>query len=398
MPYRQILKVAIKSLQTNKTRSLLTMLGIIIGVASVILLVALGSGLQKYVTDQFESLGSSLFMVLPGNVDLKKLGSGPPNFSTSKLEANDAKDLVQSSSLIGRAMPEIMSQAPVKFEGQKVYAQIVGVTEDYPHILNTSVEKGDFFSGADDRSSRKVAVLGSKVTENLFLGSDPLGEKVIIGDERFTVLGVLKSKGGFGGDSVDEQVVIPIGAAKRLFNKDNVNMIYVQAKNSDDVDQAIEETKLILANRLKEDDFTVINQKDLLGTISSILGMLTIALAGIAAISLLVGGIGIMNIMLVSVTERTKEIGLRKALGATPGVILSQFLAEAVILSVGGGLIGILLGGGGALALSQVAPVQVTWGAVLLAFSVSAAVGIIFGVMPARRAAKLSPIEALRYE
>lgn len=240
--------------------------------------------------------------------------------------------------------------------------------------------------------------MGSKVAENLFDGDDPIGQKITVGESRVEVIGVLKSKGGIGGDSVDNHVIIPITAAKTLFNQDKVSEMYVQAKDADSVDLALDETKMLLSNRLKEDEFSVLNSKDLIGAISSVLGMITAALAGIAAISLLVGGIGIMNIMLVTVAERTKEIGLRKALGATPDVILTQFLTEAVILSVGGGLIGILIGGTGTFVLSKLAVAEITPWSVILAFGVSALVGIVFGVMPARRAAKLSPIEALRYE
>lgn len=363
MDLKQTVKIALRALKTNKTRSSLTMLGVIIGVSSVILLVSLGSGLQNYVTKQFESLGANLIIIMPGKVDIRRLSSGPPNFSTSKLKIEDAKTLTEKSTLIINAMPMIFSQEPVKFNDQKVYVEIIGATEEYLNIVNTKTIEGDFFTEADNRTAKKVAVLGSKTAGDLFGSDSPVGQKIVIGNNRFTILGVLESKGGFGGQSEDERVIIPITAAQRIFSKDNINAIYAQVKNTESVDQAISETKEILLNRLKEDDFSILNSKDILGAISSILGVLTAALAGIAAISLLVGGIGIMNIMLVSVSERTREIGLRKALGATPSVILNQFLIEAIILSVIGGVI-----------------------------------GIIFGVMPARRASKLSPIDALRYE
>ncbi len=399
MPASQILKVAISSLRINKTRSALTMLGVIIGVTSVILLVSLGAGLQKYVNDQFESLGANLFFVMPGQVDLKKLSSGPPNFSTSKLEISDADYLVQNSTYIKTAMPDTFTQAILKYRDNKDYEMVLGTTQEYPTLVNDPVENGEYFTAADVHSARKVAVLGSKVAENLFGNEDPVGKKISIDDFKVEVIGVLTSKGGgLGGSDVDTRVSIPITVAKIFFNQDKASEIIIQAKDSDSVDLAISETKMLLSNHLKPNEFTVMNSKDMISAISSILSMLTAALAGIAAISLLVGGIGIMNIMLVSVTERTKEIGLRKALGATPNVILVQFLTEAIILSVGGGLIGILIGGTGAFILSKVAVAEITPWSVVLAFGVSVIVGVVFGVMPARRAAKLSPIEALRYE
>ncbi|MCL5409597.1 MAG: ABC transporter permease [Patescibacteria group bacterium] len=401
MQFSQIFKISLRSLRTNKVRSFLTMLGVIIGVSSVIMLVAIGSGLQKYVTDQLEGIGSNLIMVVPGKMDLNKMGSGGGggglNFLNSKLKPEDAQSLVQQSPLIVNAVSGVANQAAVKYEEQKMYVEVQGHDYNFYEVMNSPLKEGDYFTEGDEKDGRKVAILGSEVAKKLYGNYDPLGEKVIIADDRFTVTGVLKDR-GVGSSNLDDNVVIPRTTAQRLFNQQNVAGIYAQAVSADKMDLAIADVKIILLNRLTSDDFTIMTQKDLLGAVSSILGMLTLALAGIAAISLLVGGIGIMNIMLVSVTERTREIGLRKALGATPSLILTQFLIEAVVLSVGGGLLGILLGASVSLIISKFAPVQLTWWAISLAFLVSAGVGIIFGVMPARRAAKLNPIEALRYE
>jgi len=376
------------------------MLGVIIGVASVILLVSFGSGLQGYITGQLEGIGSNLIMVMPGNMDLKKMGQGGGggvNFMNSKLMETDAKLLKDGSSLIKASAAIIIGQSAVKYNDGKIFVEVQGLPAGFTDVINSPLAAGDYFTETDDRAGKKVVILGSKVAEDLFGLDNPVGERVIIGENRFQVVGVLKNR-GVGGSDMEDNVVIPFLAAGRIFNKDRASALYAQAVSSDKIDLAVEETKLILLNRLSEDDFTVLTQKEMLTAVSSILGVLTSALAGIAAISLIVGGIGIMNIMLVSVTERTREIGLRKALGATPNIILLQFLIEAVILSVGGGIIGILIGGGGALLAGQVIPTEVTPWAIILSFATSVIVGVVFGVMPARRAAKLSPIEALRYE
>lgn len=399
MLFKQTLSLALRSLKINKIRSFLTMLGVIIGVSSVILLVSLGTGLQKYITDQLKGVGSNLLIIMPGKFDLNKMGeSGGSglNFMTSKLEVRDARDL-GASPLIKVAVPGTAAQAAVKYGEQKMYVEVNGVSANFYEAINSPLSSGDYFSESDDRAGRKVIILGSDIAKKLFPDSDPIGERVTVGEGRFTVVGVLKNR-GIGSSSMQDTAVIPITTAMRVFNQEKVSVIYAEVISSDWIDETIAETKLILSNRLKEDEFTIITQQEMLGAVSSILGVLTTALVGIAAISLLVGGIGIMNIMLVSVTERTREIGLRKALGATPTVILYQFLTEAVILSVGGGVAGIILGGGGALVLSRVMPAQVTVWAVFLAFGVSVLVGVIFGVMPARKASKMQPIEALRYE
>jgi len=404
MPIKQLIRVAIKSLQTNKSRSLLTALGVIIGVASVILLVSVGSGLKDYITNQMQDMGSNLIMVMPGEIDLDKMGVGGgamsgafSSMASSKLKLEDM-DEVEKIPQIEGAAAMIMASSPIRYKGESKSAQVIGTTENYINIRKTGFEKGSFFTKSEVNSGRKVAVLGYKVAEDLFGEENPIGEKVKLGEYRYQIMGVMEEKGGQGEMSPDDKVFVPITTAQRQFDNDNISLILAQVRSGDEVSSTVPLVEEVLKQRLEEKDFTVLDQKEILSTVSSILDTLTLALGGIAAISLLVGGIGIMNIMLVSVTERTHEIGLRKALGATPEVILTQFLVEAVFLSVGGGIAGIIVGSGGALLLSKFMPATVTLWSVMLAFIVSAAVGIIFGITPARRASQLSPIEALRYE
>ena len=405
MPIRQLIKISIKALQTNKSRSLLTALGVIIGVASVILLISVGSGLKGYITNQMQDMGSNLIMVMPGDIDLDDVSMGGSAMSsafssmaTSKLKLSDAHEIEKGILQIQDAVAMVMASSPARYEGESVLVQIIGTTENYINIREPEFAKGSFFVESEVNSGRKVAVLGHKVAEDLFGEKDSIGEKVKLGEYRYLIMGVMEEKGGQGSMSPDDKVFVPITTAQRQFNQDNISIIFAQVKSSDEVSSTVSLVEGVLKRRLKEEDFTVLDQKEILSTVSSILDTLTVALGGIAAISLLVGGIGIMNIMLVSVTERTHEIGLRKALGATPEVILTQFLIEAVFLSVGGGIIGIALGGGGSLILNMFMPTTVTLWSVILAFVVSATVGIVFGIAPARKASQLSPIEALRYE
>lgn len=401
MDLKQTIKIALRALKTNKTRSALTMLGVIIGVMSVILLVSVGSGLQKYITDELEGIGSNLIIIMPGKIDLNKISEGGGgmglNFMTSKLTEDDAKDLVTGSNYITATVPGTAAQAPLKYGDQKIYSEVNGLTYNFNDVIKSPLSEGDYFSESDDRAGKKVVIIGSDIAKKFFGQDSAIGQRIQIGENRFTVVGVFKSR-GVGGANSQDSAIIPLLTAKRVFNQDKVSAIYAQAISADKVDLAIEDAKSIMQIRLKDDEFTVLTQKDMLSAITGILGTLTATLTGIAAISLLVGGIGIMNIMLVSVSERTKEIGLRKALGATPNIILNQFLVEAIVLSVFGGVVGIILGSSISFLLSKFIPTEITLWSVLLAFGVSALVGIIFGVMPARRAAHLSPIEALRYE
>ena len=396
---RNVSRVAIRALITNKTRSVLTTLGIIIGVMAVILLVSIGSGLEKLITQQFEDLGTNLLFVMPGKFQFRdSREGGPPGVATNKLTLKDAENVARKAPAIIETLPIVNTTATVTFRGKETSTFIFGTTENYAKVRNSPVKSGRWFAKKDVDSGKRVAVAGTTVVENLFGNRDPLGQKVGIAGQKYLIVGILTSKGANIGNDQDDQLIVPITALQRQFNIDKLTYFYAQADQNADLDKAIEQIKKVLGKRLKEDEFSVLNSKELLSTFQSILGTITAALGGIAAISLLVGGIGIMNIMLVSVTERTREIGLRKAVGATPRTILFQFLIEAVILSSLGGLIGTVVGMGIGLVANQFLPVHTPLWAVLVAFGVSAAVGIIFGVYPARRAAKLSPIEALRYE
>ena len=405
MPIKLLIKIAIRSIKANLSRSLLTALGVIIGVASVILLVAVGSGLKDYITDQMQDMGSDLVMVMPGEMDLDQMDMGGSAMSSSFASMASSELKLDYLYEIEREVPQIknivgliMASSPVKSKGESSVAEVIGTTGNYIDVRSSEFLVGGFFNDSDVNSGRKVIVLGHNVAEDLFNDVYILGEKIKLGEYRYTVIGVFDEDGGQGPTSPDDKVYIPITVAQRQFGQDNLSLILTQANSGEEVALALSNIETVLERRLDDDEFTVIDQKEILSTVSSILDTLTVALGGIAAISLLVGGIGIMNIMLVSVTERTQEIGLRKALGAKPEIILTQFLIEAVFLSIGGGIIGIILGVGGAIILNNFMPVTVTSWSVLLAFAVSAGIGIIFGVMPAKKASELSPIEALRYE
>jgi len=395
------IKLAFLSLRTNKVRSFLTMLGIIIGVSSVILLVSIGTGLQEYITTQFESLGANTIYIMPGKVDLKNMHlAGQSMMATSKLETTDVPDILRGSTVITEVSPAVAGSGIINYKGKTIVTETAGVWENYFSIQNFEAASGDLILQSDVERSRKVVVLGDKPAADLFGDSDPVGQWVTLGGVRYQVKGRLVSKGGGGamGANVDDHAFIPYTTALRQFNISKPQMIVIKVTDQTAVDEATADVKRVLLRRLKEDDFTVMQQKELLSTITQFLSVITVALGGIAAISLLVGGIGIMNIMLVSVTERTREIGLRKAVGATPRDILMQFLIEAVILSLFGGIIGISLGMLGSLALNSVVKTYVSLWSVLMASGFSALIGIIFGVAPAYRASKLDPIEALRYE
>lgn len=398
----EITKLSIRSLFRNKTRSLLTMLGIIIGVSAVILLVSIGQGLQSYITNQFESLGSNVIAVLPGGGfdSGGGFGSGSaPNFGGTKLTLGDVSDIGKLGGAVESAGGAIQNPTSVSYSGKSKYATVLGLDVNYIKIRNLTVGSGRQITNADVSSSRNVAVIGTSIVDKFFGSSNPTGKQIKIGGQKFEIVGVLTEvgSGGFGVDT-NNYVVIPITTAQKIFGISGVQSIAAKAVNKESITPAINQIKKLLGKRLKSDEFSVVDQGSLVQTINQILGVITLALGGIAAISLVVGGVGIMNIMLVSVTERTREIGLRKAVGAKPQDILVQFLIEAVILSLGGGIIGVVLGALGAWGLSTFIETSVSWWSVVLAFGVSALVGIVFGVAPAGRAARLSPIEALKYE
>jgi putative ABC transport system permease protein len=400
MDFWQTLILAFVALKTNKVRSFLTVLGIIIGVSSVILLVSIGSGLQEFVTNQFESLGANSIFVLPGKIDLKGGGQmAAALLNVSKFELADVNRLEKSGGAIRRATPAISGYGTLTFAGKTVTAEVAGVWPNYLEIANWQIANGRLLSDNDNDRFARVVVLGSKPAEELFKKSNPVGKTLTLNGILYKVIGVLESKGGGGlGANIDNHIFIPYSSSTRLLNKSQPYTILVEATSQASVPEAIKQIEKILLKRLKKDDFTILEQKELLSTINQFLGAITLALVGIASISLLVGGIGIMNIMLVSVTERTREIGLRKAVGATERVILFQFLIESLTLSLIGGTIGVLIGSLGSILLRKFIQTAITVWSLTIAFFVSSAVGIIFGVFPAYRASKLNPIDALRYE
>jgi putative ABC transport system permease protein len=401
--FSEIFNLAIKSIRRNKGRSILTALGIIIGVASVILLVSLGQGLQQYITGQFENLGANQVFILPGQVggdgESVSFGQGPPNFAGSKLTLKHVDDLAKLGDPIKNAAAENDMPASVSYQGESKYTTVAGISSQWNNMVNIQIGKGRPINSSDIQLNRKVAILGTSMVEDLFGRSDPLGKDVNIAERKFEVIGIIDEIGSQSiGFDIDNFVAIPITTAQEVFGQETVQQIMVQAINKNEIETTKDAVKRYLLRQLKEDEFSVIDSSSLLDTINSILGVITTALGGIAAISLVVGGVGIMNIMLVSVTERTREIGLRKAVGAKQSDILTQFVIEAITLSLFGGLIGVLIGWGGALLINQFFPATVTFWSVALAFGVSAGVGIIFGVAPAIRASRLDPIDALRYE
>jgi putative ABC transport system permease protein len=403
----EIIRVALGALRANKLRSLLTMLGIVIGVAAVIAVVALGTGAQTAVKDRISSLGTTLLTVIPG----QQRGMGVTFDQTMKLTMDDAKALDDQSRApsLTAVQPEMNSRLQVQYQSLNTNTSIVGTTANYLEVRKYELAAGRMFSRAEDEGRQRVAVLGPTVLEALGINSPDaiVGEAVRIRGIQFTVVGVLKSKGQatpFG--NPDDQVLVPITTGRfRLFGSDRLRSVSVLAQSEDKIPDAMADIQRVLRreHRLtqnKPDDFMIRSQADFLNTLGETTQVFTYLLSGIAAVSLLVGGIGIMNIMLVSVTERTREIGIRKALGATRGNILLQFLIEAVVLCLLGGLIGALVGSGGATAMSAffqwntiISPL-----AIVAAFVFSAVVGVLFGVWPARRAASLDPIVALRYE
>lgn len=395
--------IAFRAVTLNKVRSFLTMLGVIIGVGAVILLVAIGNGLQQYITGQFNELGSNVLIILPGELFSSGGGFSQENqmsaLSNNKLRYDDVTKIQKIRPLVTSAVPISMNSATATFQQNKKKTSIIGTTYDYPTTRHTALQKGVFFTQDEGLKGTRVAVLGSEIAGQLFKNIDPVGKKIRIENQEFIVKGVAdKHGGGLGGPQVDTYIYIPTQAYRNMFDSTVITEIIVKTKDADSVPEATAQIKKTLLQRLKADQFSVVETTQILSTINQVLGMLTIGLGGIAAISLLVGGIGIMNIMLVSVTERTKEIGLRKAIGATPNQILLQFLIESSMLSVIGGMIGVGIAFLGTLAIHSIFPAVITFSAVFVAFTVSVIIGVVFGVAPARRASKLSPIEALRYE
>jgi len=403
---KEIVLVAMGALRANKMRSFLTMLGIVIGVAAVIAMVAIGKGAQKSISDRIAGLGTTLLTVRPG----ARRGFGVQTDDNSKLTVEDADALVKRGKYFADVGPEMSKRTLLQSGNLNAQTQVTGALPHWLNIRKFTLASGRFFTDAEETGMRRVAVVGSAVIDNLGLQTPEalIGENVRLGGLQFQVIGVLASKGQTGGfgNNPDDIVVIPLSTARyRLMGTNELGSINVLAASEDQIPQAQADIQSILRreHRLvagKKDDFDIRNQAEFLSTFAETTKTFTFLLAGIAAVSLLVGGIGIMNIMLVSVTERTREIGVRKALGATKVAILFQFLIEAIVLCLLGGLVGVVLGAGGALALSKLGGFNTTVdiSSVMLAFLFSATVGVLFGVWPARRAAALDPITALRHE
>jgi len=405
MKWKNLIKVAFKSIVKNKMRTLLTMLGIIIGVAAVIVMVAIGKGAEKRIQDQIASMGTNLLTIFPGSMQSRGVRMGPD--SGVQLSLEDMERLKKNATLLQAVSPMVRSGAQLVGGSGNWNSSVWGVSEQYLEIRDWPLNSGEFFSTADIRAQNKVCVIGQTIVKNLFAGEDPVGQQLRVRSVPFRIIGVLKERGqsSFGMDQDDLLIAPYTTVLYRLSGHVHLNQILVRATSLEQMEQAQAEVTSILRESHKipeggDDDFTVRNQTDIASTAQETSSVLTMLLASIASISLLVGGIGIMNIMLVSVTERTHEIGIRMAIGARSRDILVQFLIEAIVLSLSGGLIGVLLGflatGIVNLATDWITVISPT--NVLLSFGFAGAVGIFFGYYPARKAAALNPIEALRYE
>ncbi|MFO7537900.1 MAG: ABC transporter permease [Chloroflexota bacterium] len=412
MTFWQNIRLALIGLATNKLRAFLTMLGIIIGVAAVISLVSVGRGVESFVAAEFQGLGNNLVFVMPGQIAPdqrpRRGGLGLTNQDVSAIG-----DPLRVPDVLA-VVPEYGRSATITNGRYEKRASVTGTTANFPHVRNFQTVEGSFFNEQDVAAGTRVAVIGQTVYRELFPdGEQPLGAAIRINNVSFRIIGLLEEKGGSGFNDQDNVVLVPLSTAQlRLFparrtdGKLRVDMIYAQVIDESRQEAAMGQIQLALREEhgltfSEEDDFTVLSQQELVSAFGQVTGVLTLFLGVIAGISLLVGGIGIMNIMLVSVTERTREIGLRKAVGAKRRDILGQFLIEAMLLSLVGGLLGLLLGIGGAQtisALSDSLQPTVDWTAVFGAIFLSATIGLLFGVYPAVRAARLNPIEALRYE
>ena len=407
MDYQELVRESFSTLALNKVRTGLAMLGVVIGIGSVIALVSLGQASQRSIEDQIKTLGSNLLTVSPGAQRSGGVRGAAGGGQT--LTYDDAKAIITSPQIttVKKVSPEYSGREQIVAGRNNTNTQVAGVTPEYTEVRNVSVSSGFFISQQNLDGMSKVAVLGPQTAVDLFgEGVDPVGKDIRIKGLTFRVVGMTVSKGGSGFMNQDDRVYVPLTTAqKQLFGVDYLSSISIEVVNQDFMIEAQNQVGYLLLDRHKlndpeQADFSIMSQADIIGTVTEVTGTFTALLSGIAAISLIVGGIGIMNIMLVTVTERTREIGLRKALGAKKKIINAQFLLEAVMVTFVGGLIGIVLGVGAAYAISSSMglPFALSAPSILLAFGVSAVIGVLFGWYPAQKAANLQPIEALRYE
>lgn len=403
---KDLLQETLLSLSSNKVRSGLTILGIVIGIASVITMVAIGQGAQSSIQSRIQSIGSNLIIITPGAQRSGGISFGQGSNQSLKLE--DASAIQGEVQNVAGVAPEDTHRYQVTAKGNNTNTQVIGTVPDYPSVRNVEIDSGTFVTSYQVQTSAKVAVIGPTVRDDLFgAGADPVGQNIRIKNIDFQVIGLTVSKGGTGFANADDAIYVPLTAEQHYLSGDTyVTTISVSAQDSTVMATVQQDLTALLLQRHgisdpTQADFSTTNQTDIIATASSVTSTFTILLASIAGISLLVGGIGIMNMMLTTVTERTREIGLRKAVGIRKIYINLQFLMEAVALTFFGGALGILLGWGASALVSKFVSqltTQISVSSILLAFGVSTAIGIIFGFYPARRAANLSPIDALRYE
>ena len=403
-----IFRVALRAIWRNKIRSLLTALGIIVGIAAVIAVIAIGQGASTEMQRSISSMGNNLVMIFPGSMRTGGMQMGAGAVTTLTPEDGEQIQL-QLQHLVAGVTPMVRSAAQVIFQENNWATTISGCGSAFPIVRGWDVGDGAFFTDADVRAGNRVVILGKTVADNLFGETDPVGQTIRVKNMPFKVVGVMQTKGTNSmGQDQDDILIMPYSTVKRVLQRskfNNVNQLLVSLHSLDDLETAKEEITALLRQRHKlgndkEDDFTVRDMTEILDSITSITRLMTILLTCVASISLIVGGIGIMNIMLVSVTERTKEIGLRMAIGARPIDILMQFLLESIVLALVGGFIGIIVGVSGALTVGHVQkwPILITQSSIVISFTFSALVGVAFGFFPALRASRLNPIDCLRYE